>query len=461
MVNQKIEIKTALPGPKSQAIIADLHEMESAGEIYFRNYNGMPPIVEESKGSYIKDVDGNTFLDFTAGFAALPLGHGPEKVVEAVVDQIRKTHHTAQMPVEIRHKLVKRLCDVMPGQLKNNCRVQFDLNGTNVVEIAVKTARAYTKRPLTICYSGGYHGRSITTLGLTGSAYLKRDYYPIGTGFERIPYPYCYRCPYGKEYGTCGMQCLKALDQMLSDPMYGWKDDGTNTNLVAGILFEPCQGAGGYLIPPKEYWPGVREICDKHNILMIDDEVQMGWGRSGDLFTLSSYGVVPDIMIMGKAFSAGVAPNAAVVGRKDIMDALLDSHQSVTFSGSPLGCAASYAFMDVMEEENILENVRELGAYALEKLKALKEKHPCIGDVQGLGLILAVEFVKDRETKEPAGALRNEVIKDMQRNGVLMTPSGHLGNRINIVAPLNATKEQMDVALDAMDKAITKAEAAL
>ncbi|MDD5599946.1 MAG: aminotransferase class III-fold pyridoxal phosphate-dependent enzyme, partial [Victivallaceae bacterium] len=221
---------------------------------------------------------------------------------------------------------------------------------------------------------------------------------------------------------------------------------------VAGLLFEPAQGAGGYLIPPDGYWQEIRKICDDFEVLMVDDEVQMGWGRSGKMFSIENWDVAPDIMMVGKAFTAGVIPNAAIIARTEIMDVLKPIHQSVTFSGNPVGSAAALAMMETLEKEKLIENANVMGKYFLGKLNELMDKHPLIGCVQGKGLMLSMELVKDRETKEPFESI--QIVKEAVKKGLLLTISGHFGNRLNLVPPLIITKEQIDAAVAILDEII-------
>jgi 4-aminobutyrate aminotransferase-like enzyme len=455
MFEKSINMKTGFPGPKTLAILEDLKKYESQGDLCFANY-GTPPVIEEAEGVFVKDVDGNTFLDFTSGFAALNLGHCPKAVIEAAYKQMNTVHHTAQQPTEVRMKLAKKLVEIAPGFLKNNSKVQYDTGGTNAVEVGMKLAKAYTKRPYILCYQGAYHGRSFGTLAVTCFPFLKENFFPIMPGAVRIPYPYCYRCPFGMKYGSCGMQCAKHVRDLFSDPTWGLIDRKKGTNLVAGLLFEPAQGAGGYLIPPDGYWQEIRNICDEFDVLMVDDEIQMGWGRSGKMFAIENWDVAPDIMMVGKAFTGGVIPNAAIISRTGIMDVLEPIHQSVTFSGNPVGSAAALAMLETLEKEKLIENANKMGEYFLGKLRELMGKHPLIGCVQGKGLMLSMEFVKDRDTKEPFESIR--IVKDAMQKGLLLTISGHFGNRLNLVPPLIVNKEQIDTAVSILNEVIGACE---
>ncbi|MDD5483369.1 MAG: aspartate aminotransferase family protein [Kiritimatiellae bacterium] len=444
------------PGPKAVKILKDLQKYESAGDLCFANYAGLPPVIKEAKGVFVRDVDGNTFLDLTSGFAALNLGHCPQEVIEAACKQMKTVHHTAQQPTEVRVQLAKKLVAMAPGKLRNNSKVQYDTGGTNAVEVGMKIAKACTKRPYILCYQGAYHGRSHGTLSVTCFPFLKENFFPIMPGAVRIPYPYCYRCPFGRSYPGCELFCAKHIENMFQDPTWGLIDRKKGTNLVAGLLFEPAQGAGGYIVPPAEYWKEVRRICEKYDVLLIDDEIQMGWGRSGEMFSIEAFDTYPDIMMVGKAFTAGVIPNAAILAPIKIMDVLKPIHQSVTFSGNPVGAAAALAMIATIEKRKLLDHVRKMGAYFLERLQELMEKHEIIGQVQGKGFILSMELVKNRRTKEPFESIN--VVKAAMRKGLLLTISGHFGNRLNIVPPLVITKGEIDIGVKILDEALGAVE---
>ena len=444
------------PGPKTKKILDMLRKYESQGELYFSTYDN-PPVIEEAEGAYMKDVDGNYYIDFTSGFAALNTGHCHPKLIEAAISQLNKVHHTAQFPVEARAIYAKKLCDIAPGKLKGNCKIHFDISGTNAVEIAMKLAKAYTGRVNFVSYYGGYHGRSYGTLAVTSDAYL-RNFYPIMPGGNQVPYPYCYRCLYDKKYPGCDFTCIKHLELLFSNRKFGLADQKSGINSIAGLVIEPAQGASGYIIPPDEYWPKVRELCDKYDVMLIDDEVQMGWGRSGKIFCIELWNVTPDIIVSGKSITGGVAPTAVVIAEKKVMDAFKPNQQSVTFAGSPVGCAVGIALIDSFEKENLLENSNKKGKYLLSGLKDLQSKHSLIGVVDGRGLMVGMEFVKDRKTKEPATDEARIIMKESMKKGLALNVTGYFGNRINIVPPLIIEKEQIDEALKILDEVLTFVE---
>lgn len=444
------------PGPNTKRILDMLRKYESQGEIYFSTYD-IPPVIDEAEGVYLKDVDGNYYIDFTSGFAALNTGHCHPKLIEAAIAQLKKVHHTAMLPVEARAIFAKKLCEIAPGKLKGNSKVHFDLSGTNAVEIAMKLAKAYTGRTNFISYYGGYHGRSHGTLSVTSDAYL-RDFYPITPGGHQIPYPYCYRCLYDKEYPGCDFTCLKHLELVFSNRKFGLADEKSGINSIAGLVIEPAQGASGYIIPPDEYWPQVRKLCDKYEVMLIDDEIQMGWGRSGKTFCIELWNVTPDIMASGKSITGGVAPMAAVIAEKKIMDVFKPNQQSVTFGGTHVACAVGIALIEVFEREKLLENANEKGKYLLGGLKDLQSNHPLIGYVDGRGLMIGIEFVKDRKTKEPATDETKMIMRQSMKKGLVLNVTGYYGNRINIVPPLIIERNQIDEALKILDEVLTSVE---
>jgi 4-aminobutyrate aminotransferase len=444
------------PGPKTKKVLDILREYESQGELYFSTYDN-PPVIDEAEGAILKDVDGNYYIDFTSGFAALNTGHRHPKLIEAAISQLNKVHHTAQLPVEVRAVYAKKLCEIAPGKLKGKSKVHFDISGTNAVEIAMKLAKAYTGRVNFISYYGGYHGRSFGTLSVTSDAYL-RDFYPLMPGGYQIPFPYCYRCIYDKEYPGCDFTCIKHLELLFSNRKFGLADKNSGINSIAGLVIEPAQGASGYIIPPDEYWPQVRKLCDKYGIMLIDDEVQMGWGRSGKIFCIELWNVTPDIVASGKSITGGVIPMAVVIAEKKVMDTFKPNQQSVTFAGTPVGCAVGIALIELLKNEKLLEHATEKGKYLLNGLKDLQNRHPLIGLVDGRGLMIGIEFVKDRVSKEPATNETKIIMKESMKKGLVLNVTGYYGNRINIVPPLIIEKDQIDKALKILDEVLYMVE---
>lgn len=450
--------KGPFPGPKSQEILAVLDKYESKGETYTANYR-RPPVIETAKGVFVTDIDGNTYLDFTSGFAALNAGHCPEPLLDVAVEQMRKVHHTAMIPVESRAQLLKTLAGIAPGNLRDNCRIHLDVSGTNAVEIAVKIAKSYTNRPLIVSFCGAYHGRSFGTLAVTSDAFFRSQFYPIMPGGVQFPYGYCYRCAFDRSYPECDLACVKYLEKALTNRKFGLADSELGVNSVAAIIGEPAQGASGYIVPPKEFWPSIRRLCDEHGILLIADEIQMGWARSGKMFCMEVWDTTPDIMAVGKSISSGIAPLAATIARPEIMDCLKPTHQTVTFGGTPVACAVAVATIDFIQKKNLALRAQNLGEYFLDGLRELATRHQMIGCVDGLGLIIGMEFVRDRKTKEPAPEETQAVIQEAMKRGLIVTLSGYFGNRVNLVAPLVVEKPEIDTALSILDQAIGAVEA--
>lgn len=456
-MEDKPVIKVPFPGPNTMEMFEELRKYEYPAE-YVTKYE-IPPIIAEASGTLVKDVDGNVYLDFTGGFAALNAGHCHPKLIKAAIDQMKRVHHTAQIPTESRVRFVKKMVEIAPGGLKNNSKVVFDQSGSGAVEVALKLARAFTKRSIIISFYGGYHGRGGKgALEVTSEAMFYKGIYPGRPAVVSVPYPYCYRCYFEREYPDCDLFCLRYLERLLSDPKCCLRNVRAGVNLVAGVIFEPALGGSGYIIPPDEFWPGVRKLCDECNILMIDDEIQMGWGRSGKMFCIDHWNVTPDIMTLGKSIAGGLNSFALAIGRSDIVDVFVPNYHGVTFGGNPIGSAVALAMIELLQKEKLPEHAADIGKYLLKGLKDLESEHPIIGHVDGKGLIIGIEFVKDRKTKEPAPEENMEIIKEAIKRGLLLNESGFFGNRINIIPPLIIQKEHVDSAIEILGDVIGAVE---
>jgi len=449
------EVKVHFPGPKTKELLRLVRTYESPGGIFFTRYK-YPPVARRAKGVFLEDVDGNVYLDLTSGFGALNAGHCHPLLIETVIAQLKELHHTASLPNEVRIRLAREINNIAPGSLKNNCRVQFGLGGTGAVEIAIKIARAYTKRPNIISFYGAYHGKSIGTLALTSDAFAREGFYPIMPGGIQIPYPYCYRCYFNLEYPKCKLRCVQYLERILTDPSCGLRDGEKNVNSVAAIIMEPIQGNGGYIVPPEEFWPRIRKLCDDYDILLIDDEIQMGFGRTGKMFCIENWNVTPDVVIMGKGMTGGVFPASAVAARYDVIDSLKPGQEMVTFEAMPLGCAAALSMIKILRKEKLLDNSVAMGDYFVNRLRKLQISHSIIGNVEGKGLAIGVEFVRNRENKEPASEETKRIVEEAINMGLILTLSGRHNNRINIAPPLIIEKEQVDSAIEILDEVITR-----
>lgn len=455
-------IRTELPGPKASRLIATDEQYTSPS--YTRVY---PLGVERGYGAVIEDVDGNRFLDFTAGIAVCSTGHCHPRVVAAIQQQASKLLHMSGTDFYYAPQgdLAKKLAQIAPGGGAK--RVFFTNSGAESVEAAFKLARYHTGRQHMIAFYGAFHGRTLGALSLTGSKVVqRRGFAPLIPMVSHIDYPNCYRC--GNRGQGSGIRvpleqpslltpeprtpnpepacCLESLNQL--------EDLFKRTvapQEVAAIIVEPIQGEGGYIVPPQEFHQQLRKLCDKHGILMIVDEVQSGMGRTGKMFAMEHWGVVPDIICLAKGIASGM-PLGAIIAREGIMDWGPGSHAS-TFGGNPISCVAALETIQLLEEE-LMENARVVGAHLKRRLGDLMSRHQLIGDVRGLGMMIGAELVRDRATKEPASSERDEIVQACFRRGLLMLGCGV--STLRFCPPLVVTTEQCDTAVQIIDQVLTE-----
>ncbi len=432
------EIKTKLPGPKAARLIKK--DKTYVSPSYTRVY---PLVVKKGEGTWVYDVDDNRFLDFTAGIAVCATGHCHPEVVRAIQQQAERLIHMAgtDFYYEPQIALAEKLSSITSG--KGSKRVYFGNSGAEAVEAAFKLARWHTKRELNIAFFGAFHGRTMGALSLTASKTIqKKHYYPLVPGITHIPYPYCYRCPYNLCYPQCSLACVDWLEENLFKTTMPPEE-------VAAIFVEPIQGEGGYIVPPPEFHKALKDIAEKYGILYVADEVQSGMGRTGKMFALEHYGVAPDIMALAKGIASGL-PLGAMVARSEIMDWEAGSHAS-TFGGNPIACEAALTTIRLLEE-NLMANAAARGKRLMKGLLALQKTYECMGDVRGKGLMVGVELVKDRETKERAAEWRDKLIKGAFEKGLLLLGCGQ--NSIRFCPALTVTDEEVDVCLTLFEEAI-------
>ncbi len=452
----------SLPGERSEQIKRDLFEYESGGTYWratFGNENVIP-VFDHQEGVRQWDVDGNEYIDTYGPFAASCLGHTPDVVIDAVYNQAKTLMHLADMPSIPRAEFVKELASIAPEGM--DPVVHSEIGGSAAVELALQIAEYSTNDPQNgiISYYGGYHGRMSGGLSVTPCAYYREKVPTIKNEVTRIPFPYCYRCFYGREYPECDMFCLKALKEMFKTPECGLYDPNTKVNLVSALIAEPAQFHGGGVYPPQEYWKGVREICDEFGIVMIADEIAIGMGRTGKWWCIEQYDVVPDMIITSKALSGGVWPLSAVIGKRKIMDVWQgnpDKHMG-TWHGSAIGCTAATTTIRELKKRDMLHEVEEVGKYLKDGLLSLQKRHALIGIVEGMGLGLGIEMVKDRQTKEPAKEETEFIVKRALEYGMLLNLSSYYGNRITFMPPYVITKADIDIVINILDRCITEAE---
>jgi 4-aminobutyrate aminotransferase/(S)-3-amino-2-methylpropionate transaminase len=430
-VTRSIELRTEVPGPRSREI-ALRKERVVADPLGLH----LPVFAVDGRGALLTDVDGNTFIDFTGGVGCLNVGHAHPRVVAAVQEQATHFFHTdfTVVPYEVYIEYAERLTAIAP--FAGPAKAAFFNAGTEAVENAVKLARGYTKRPAVIAFEGAFHGRTLLSLTLTS----KTHPYKAGLG----PFaPEVYRVPFPDEYR--GITALDALERALSTQVAA--------ETVAAIIIEPELGEGGFVPAPQEFMEGLRAICDREGILLIVDEVQTGFGRTGKMFAIEHYGVEPDLMTLAKSIAAGL-PLSAVVGKAEIMDRLGDGAIGGTYVGNPVALAAAVAVLDVFEEEGLVERAQRIGDTVRERMVAWQERFEAIGDVRGLGAMLAIEYVKDRDTKEPAPQIATDVMQEAMNRGLLLLRAGIHSNCNRVLCPLVITDAELEEALDVWEDAL-------
>jgi 4-aminobutyrate aminotransferase / (S)-3-amino-2-methylpropionate transaminase / 5-aminovalerate transaminase len=429
-----IDVRTAIPGPRSKEILErKVRVVAEPLSIY------LPIVIEEGRGALVTDVDGNTFIDFTGGVGCLNVGHSHPRVVAAAQEQLDRFSHTdfTIVPYEVYVTLSERLLELAP--MSGETRAAFFNAGTEAVENAVKFARAYTKRAAVIAFEGGFHGRTLLSVSLTS----KTHPYKAGLG----PFsPEVYRVPFAQDYrGPTAREALAALERTLVTQVAAEE--------VAAIVLETVQGEGGFVVAPREFVQGVRRICDENGIVLVVDEVQTGYGRTGKMWGIEHYGVEPDLITVAKSIAMGL-PLSGVIGRAAIMDAPGDSAIGGTYVGNPVAQAAAVAVLDVFEEEGLVERAAAIGETLRSRMLQWQERFPAIGDVRGLGMMLAIELVRDRETKEPAPELASAVTEAAAERGLLLLKSGIYSNCIRVLAPLVLTDAEVDEALGVWEDAL-------
>lgn len=434
--------KPNIPGPKAKAMIERDHKVISPS--YPRNY---PFVMDHGKGSEVWDVDGNRFLDFMGGIAVVATGYAHPKVVKAIQEQAEKfIHISSDFYHENWIRLGEKLNEIAP--FKEDALSFMTNSGTEAVETAIKLARYHTGRTNLIGFTGAFHGRTMGSVSVTASkAKYHGGFFPLMSGVTHVPFPNPYRPVLERKAGEdYGETIVRYIEEEVLDQMLPPED-------VAGILVETIQGEGGYIIPPDGFYPALRKLCDKHGILMILDEVQSGMGRTGKWWAIEHFGVEPDMITSAKGIASGM-PLGACITRKSVMDWEIGTHGN-TYGGNPISCAASLATIDLVEKE-FMQNAREVGEYAIDALEEIKSRHPSMGEVRGKGLMIGVEFVKDRETKEPAKELTDRIVALGFERGLLMLSCGK--SVIRIAPPLAMTKNEMDEGLRIFENALTTAE---
>jgi len=437
-----ISLRTQIPGPKAQELARRRAEAVPRGI-----YASTPIYVARAEGALIEDVDGNTFIDLAGGIGVMNVGHRSPTVVDAIHRQADRFLHTCFQVAgyESYIKLAEKLNELSPGTFPK--RTFFVNSGAEAVENAVKVARFYTKRPAVICFEDAFHGRTLLGMALTSKTHpYKAGFEPFPGEVYRIPYAYCYRCSYGLKYPSCEVSCAEALNGVFKRMVAA--------ESVAAVIIEPVLGEGGFVTPPSDFLMKLHGICKQHGILLIADEVQTGFGRTGAMFACERYGVEPDILIAAKSLGGGL-PIASITGRAEVMDAPGPGAVGGTFGGNPLACEAAIATIDTMLRLDLPARANALGERF--RVRALKwqQQWPQIGDIRGLGGMQAIELVQSPETRLPNELAVKHIIQHCYQRGVLTLNAGSFGNVIRILMPLVITDAQFDEALDVMEAALS------
>ncbi len=437
-------LKQQVPGPRAQQYVE--RDEEAISPSYTRSY---PFVMDHGEGAMVWDVDGAQFIDFTAGIAVTATGHCHPAVVQAIKDQADKFVHMSgtDFYYAVQIELAEKLASLVPGDEPK--QVFFTNSGTEAVEAAFKLARYHTGCSRAIAFLGAFHGRSMGALSLTASKYVHREgFAPLVPGVTHVPYGYCYRCAYNLEYPSCDVHCVKYIEDTLFKRLI-------SPNEVGAIFVEPVQGEGGYVVPPPLYFPRLLELADKYDIVLVDDEIQTGMGRTGKWFAIEHWGVVADITCIAKGVASGM-PLGAMVAKKRLMTWPRGAHGN-TFGGNPISCAAALATIRLIEG-GYMENAARMGERFMQRLQRIQPEHRSMGDVRGLGLMIGIELVKDSDTREPAAELRDAVVQACFERRLLALGCGM--STVRFMPALNITADLVDEGLDIFEEALTEAESA-
>jgi 4-aminobutyrate aminotransferase len=405
-------------------------------------------VAQRGHGSYLWDVDGERYLDFTSGIAVNNVGHCHPAVVAAVRAQVETLIHTSMVTCHTAViELAEKLAEIAPAGLNS---VFLNNSGGEAIDAALKFARFLTGRPNIISFTGAFHGRTLLATALTtAKSYYREGYDPLPAAVYQAPYPYCYRCPVGKQPGACALECMDPLEKLFQHQV--------KPHSVAAIIMEPVLGEGGYVVPgtgyPVEngYMRRLRALCDEYGIMLVFDEVQSGFGRTGQWFAANHWDVSPDIMVMAKGIASGF-PMAGFMAKKELMDKWSPGRHGSTYGGNPVACAAALASIKLIETENLLENARKMGERIMTRMRTLQTKYPSIGEIRGLGLMIGIEFVDP--TGKPDGERLSRLVDECFKRKLLLLDCGSKDHVIRFLPPLNCSQSEVDDALDIFEQAM-------
>lgn len=436
-----IQVRTSIPGPRSRELMRRRNAAVPQAA-----YQATPVFVSRAEDAVIEDVDGNRFIDFAGGIGCLNTGHRAPSVVEAVRRQLDRFLHTSfnVLPYESYVTLAERLNAITPGRFAK--KTIFVNTGAEAVENAIKIARFHTKRPAVISFEDAFHGRTYMAMAVTSKTHpYKAGFEPFPGDVYRIPYAYCYRCSYSLKYPQCEVHCARHIEDTFKRVVAA--------ESVAAVIVEPILGEGGFVTPPAEFYSILAEICRKHGILLVADEVQTGFARAGATFACERFGLEPDLITMAKSLGGGL-PLAAVTGRAEIMDGPGVGQLGGTFGGNPAACEAALAVLDLIEKENLNARANHLGEMFRKRAAQWQRRWELIGEVRGLGAMQAFELVRSRSTREAADSETKEVSQFCYEHGLITITAGSYGNVIRLLMPIVITDAQMDEALDVLEAAL-------
>ena len=440
-MNAYPKIVVSPPGPVARAFLSK--DAQFLSPSYARYY---PLVVESAQGCIVRDVDGNEYIDLNAGIGCMNVGHNHPKIVDAIKSQCDRFLHYSNTDFYYREviKLAEKLAGITPGTFEK--KACFGNSGTEAIEAAVKLAKWHMRKQLLIGFIGAFHGRTVGALSITASKPVQRRHFlPLMPGVVHVPYPYCYRCPFKLVYPDCHYWCVDFIEEFVLQKFAPPED-------LAAIVFEPIQGEGGYIVPPPEYFQRLKKLADKFSILLIDDEVQSGIGRTGKWFAIEHWDIEPDIVCCAKALASGL-PLGATIAKAKVMDWLGGSHAS-TFGGNPVSCSAATAVLDVVKEEKLLDNANKQGDRALKRLRAFGEHSDIVGDVRGKGLMIGMELVEEKDGKKPASKKAADIMTRSWKRGVAVVTCGV--STLRLSPPLTIDCEMLDTALDIVEDVITE-----
>jgi len=437
-VTRLTHVQHQLPGPKSKELLDLWHQYEAQCTGYQAQL-----VWDRAEGALVPDVDGNTYIDWTSGVLVTNVGHCHPKHVEAIQRQVGRLMNNYDFPTPERIEFARRMVETTPPNLD---RAFFLTTGSEACEAAVRVAKRYTGNFEVVSFTGSFHGRTYAAMSLAGMAGTKRRYGPLMPGVIRVPFPYCYRCPLGKTLDSCSMDCFDLMETIV---------DASTTGSLAAVMIEAYQGAAGFIFPPEGYLKRLETWSRDRDHVFILDEVQSSYGRTGKMYAAEWEDLRPHLMAIGKGIGSGI-PTSALMAEAEVIGALGQGEMSSTCGGNPVSCAAGLAVLDIFEQEDLVGNANRMGAIIKDRLLQMQKTCPYLGDVRGRGLVMGMEFVKDRQTKEPAPDLTRQVIDTAAQHGLLVGSVGIFGNVIRVAPPLVISEAEVHESLDIMEKVLVE-----